>query len=461
MFEGKGLLIKIIDNKLNKLQDLNKDEITYQETNLLELANSLNESIDSLAEVNDELIDKIITDNDYSKKKTFRNNIIQLRDLLIGKRDYNLQVNFNKEHLDTYETFKDLLNTSIEMTSPGIISRDEIEEQCNTLLQQIARKEIINNLEFIETITSEYSAVDKDTNLIKIMKFVNEHNLHILKTPKKNGPLMNINFIFRPKLDERLQEILDKLGIEYKELPNYLVSELKRCDVDSVYETYQTIKKNKAESYGILHLIKKSNVLAKLILILYATPESVKDVVDSVKNKEGVIDITLLKILLNYTLPVFLVKENEYFEPKNINYVENINMLKTLGVNHKALINKTPLFMVVNNEKLTYTLDMCAKYNADKKLIINRLYKTLTLNPAIILENIEVLENYNVDVEEYFKGSNYNLLKTHNLSDKIKYFEKNKNLNTEELNLELLNKMLVGKVYRECVLEVKDIWSEQ
>ena len=36
MFEGKGLLIKIIDNKLNKLQDLNKDEITYQETNLLE-----------------------------------------------------------------------------------------------------------------------------------------------------------------------------------------------------------------------------------------------------------------------------------------------------------------------------------------------------------------------------------------------------------------------------------------
>ena len=127
MFEGKGLLIKIIDNKLNKLQDLNKDEITYQETNLLELANSLNESIDSLAEVNDELIDKIIKDNDYSKKKTFRNNIIQLRDLLIGKRDYNLQVNFNKDHLDTYETFKDLLNTSIEMTSPVIITRDELE----------------------------------------------------------------------------------------------------------------------------------------------------------------------------------------------------------------------------------------------------------------------------------------------------------------------------------------------
>lgn len=460
MNEGKGLLIKIVENKLKALASLNNEEVSYNGIDLVELLINVRESIDNLSEVSDEIIDYIIEDNDYNKKN-FRTSIIQLRDLLIGKRDYNLQVNFTKEHTKTYETFIELFNNTVETKVPGIISVDEETEKCNTLVSQITRKEIINNFNFIESITAEYNAVDKDANLIKIMKFVNEHNLSILKTPKKNGPLLNINFIFKPKLDDRLMEILDKLEIEYKELPNYLISELKKCDVDSVYETYQTIRKNKAESYGIMHLIKKSNLLAKLIIILYATPDSVKSVVDSLKKDENTIDIALLKTVLNYTMPALLVKKNEYFKPKNNDYINNINLLKELGVNYKALITKVPLFMIMSNDSLVYTLNYCEGYGANKKTVINRLYKTFAIDPAIIIENIEVLKRYNVNIEEYFKGPNYNLLKVKDLDKKIKYLSVNKNLDTNELNIELLNKMIVGKVYRECILENKSIWSEQ
>lgn len=459
MNEGKGLLIKIVENKLKALASLNNEEVSHNGIDLVELLINVSESIDNLSEVSDEVIDYIIEDNNYNKKN-FRTSIIQLRDLLIGKRDYNLQVNFTKDHTKTYETFLELFNNAVETKVPGIVSVDEETEKCNTLISQITRKEIINNFNFIELITAEYNAVDKDANLIKIMKFVNEHNLSILKTPKKNGPLLNINFIFKPKLDDRLMEILDKLEIEYKELPNYLISELKKCDVNSVYETYQTIRKNKAESYGIMHLIKKSNILAKLILILYATPESVKSVVDSLKKDENTIDISLLKTVLNYTMPALLVKRNEYFKPKNNDFINNINLLKELNVNYKALITKVPLFMIMSHDSLVYTLNYCEGYGANKKTLINRLYKTFAIDPAIIIENIEVLKRYNVDIEKYFQGPNYNLLKVKDLDKKIKYLSDNKNLNTTELDVELLNKMIVGKVYRECVLENKNIWSE-
>ena len=460
MNEGKGLLLKVINSKLESLENLTSEDIIVSDINLLDLSNRLKESIDNLSELTDEIIDKVIDDNNYSKKNTFRTNIIQLRDLLIGKRDYNLKLNLNKDHMDTYAIFIDLLDQSLENTVPGIVSKEDVEEKCNQLISQITRQEIINNLNFIESITTDYNPVKKDANLNKIMRFVNEHNLLILRTPKKNGPLLNINFMFKPKLDDRILEILNKLDIDYKELPNYLVSELKRSDVDSVYETYQMVKKNKAESYGILHLIKKSNTLAKLILILYGTPESIMDVVDSVKNKEGIIDIPLLKILLNYTLPVFLIKKNDYFEPKNNSYVENMKLLKKLGVNYKALITKTPLFMVLENDVLEYTLNQCEDYGVEKKKVINKLYKTLTFNPALIIENIELLKKYNVDIEEYLNGINYNLLKVKDLDKKINYLAKNKNLDIDNLDVEVLNKMIVGKVYRESTQEVKDIWSE-
>ena len=181
MNEGKGLLLKVINSKLESLENLTSEDIIVSDINLLDLSNRLKESIDNLSELTDEIIDKVIDDNNYSKKNTFRTNIIQLRDLLIGKRDYNLKLNLNKDHMDTYAIFIDLLDQSLENTVPGIVSKEDVEEKCNQLISQITRKEIINNLNFIESITTDYNPVKKDANLNKIMRFVNEHNLLILR----------------------------------------------------------------------------------------------------------------------------------------------------------------------------------------------------------------------------------------------------------------------------------------
>ena len=460
MNEGKGILIKIIDNKLEKITKITNEPVIYDDTNLVDMLNVLSTSIDNLSEVSEEII-TLIT-NRHNKKKAFRTSVNQLRDLLIGKRDYKLKVNLTDEHKETYNTFLNLLKEYIEEIQPGLIDSDAQEESCNTLLQQITRKEIINNFEFIEKITEEYNYIDKDNNLVKVMKYVNEHNLNILKTPKKSGPLLNINYIFKPKLDPKLLEILKKFDIEQKDLPNYLLSELKKCDVDSVYETYLTLKRNKAEDYGILHLVKKHNSLAKLVLTLYATPDSIKSVVDSLRNKDNAIDIPLLRVVINNILPAFLIKKNEYFNPKNEDYVKNITKIKNLGVNYKALINRTPLLLIMSNDALELTLTACVNEGAKEKSVINKLYKTLAVNPAIIIENIEVLNNYQIDLKEYFNGKNYNLLKVTNLNKKIKYLERYNNLSTEPLDIEALNKMLVGKVYRESMQDnFKDIWGDR
>lgn len=458
MNEGKELLIKIVENKQMSISSLNKEDIIFENVNLVELSKKLHQSMDYISELSDNLIDKVITDSNY-KKTSFKKDLYKLRDLLIGKRDYNLQINFTKEQIQVYETFIKLLDEILEKAVPGIVNVEQVEHMCNNLMTQIKHKEIINDFAFIESITQDYNAINKDTNLIKIMKFVNEHNLKILKAAKKNGPLIEVQFVRRPKLDDRVKEILDKLEIEYKELPNYLLGELKRCDVESVYKTFTLVKKNKAEDYGILHLIKKSNVLAKLVLILYASEESVKSVVDSLKNKDGQIDITLLKIVLNYILPAFLVKKNEYFRPKNYEYIHNINLLKSLGVNYKALINKTPLFLISNNEALEYTLNYLESNGANKKTIINRCYKTLVIDPSIIIENVETLKGFNVNMEEYFSGANYNLLKVSNLKAKISFVAIKNNIDVNNLDCELMNKILVGKVYREC-LDNRIMWSE-
>lgn len=449
MNEGKVLLLKIIESKQKAMAALNKDDLMFEDINLVKLSKDLYNSIDTLATVSDELIDKIISDNKY-RKESFKEDITKLRDMIIGKRDYNLQVNFTKQHIDIYEKFMELLEKLLEKKVPGVINVEQIERECSLLLRKIQQKEIINDFKFIEKLAEDYNPIEKDANLIKIMKFINEHNLIILKVPKKNGPTLDVQYIRRPKLDDRIKEILEKLNINYKSLPNYLLGELKRSDAEELYKTYSLVKKNKAEQYGILHFVKKNNSLAKLILILYSTPDSIKSVIDALKDKDNKVDITSLKMLVNYALPVFFSKRNAYFKPKNYEFVHNIAILKKLGVNYRSLIKKTPLFITMNNEVLVYTLNYIESNGGDKKKIINKCYKMFALDPSIIIENVETLKKYGVDIKAYFAGDNYNLLKVSNLNSKIRYLKQKYSINTDKLDCELLNKLVIAKVYREC-----------
>lgn len=97
--------------------------------------------------------------------------------------------------------------------------------------------------------------------MLTIMKYVNDFNLILLKMKKKNAPIFDVQMIRRPKLDPTIKSVLDKFDIKEKDLPNYVLSELKKADPVEFMKTYNVVKKNKAENGGILHFIKKKKLL--------------------------------------------------------------------------------------------------------------------------------------------------------------------------------------------------------
>lgn len=459
MDEGKELLFKIIEAKLKKLSKIDKNDILFDDINLVTLLEDLKKDNSNFANVGDELLDKVLGYGNLRKKQNYKKTLLRARDLLIGKRDYKLKVKLTNEYEDAINEFIILFGSMLDEKVPGVINVETVTNKCNELKHRLKNNEIVSDYEFIEFITNDYDSLNVDNNLIVIMKYVCNHNLSIIKEPKVAAPVFDVQYIRRPRLDNKIKEILDKLDINYKTLPNYLIGELKRCDVTSVYNTYQLVRKNKAEDYGIFHLINKENVLSKLILILYATPESIMNVVDNLKDAKGNIDIDLLKVAANNAITIFLEKNNEYFTPKYFSFMRVIGILKNLGINYPALFTRTPLFFTVDSEVLEYTLNYFEKLGADKKSLINRCYKTLSINPAILIENVEIMKKYNMDVNAYFDSSNknYNLIKTIKLENKIVWLQQN----TKDLDVtdyDFINKLIVNKVYKE--VNTKDvIWG--
>ena len=459
MDEGKELLYKVIDTKLKQLSKINKDDIIFDDVNLVSLLESIRSDISNFSNVTDELLDKVLGYGNLRRKQNYKKTILRARDLLIGKRDYNLKVKLTKEYTDAINQFTDLFAAMLDEKVPGVINVETVTNKCHELKHRLKNHEVVSDYEFIESITNDYDPVECDNNLILIMKYVCNHNLEIIKAPQTETPIFDVQYIRRPKLDDKIKEILDKLEIDYKDLPNYLIGELKRCDVDSVYDTYQLVKKNKAEEYGILHLINKDNILAKLVLILYATPESVMNVVDNLKDAKNNLDIELLKVVINSTLTIFLEKNNEYFKPKYFSFMKTIGILKSLGVNYPALINRTPLFINIDSDVLEYTLNYLETFGANKKMVINRCYKTLAVDPAILIENIDIMKKFNMNVRDFFKpeNKNYNLIKTIRLEKKILWLQENTD-NLDTSDYEFVNRLIVNKVYKE--IDTRDvIWG--
>lgn len=458
MDEGRELLIKVIETKLSAMSAYKSEDIVVDNINLVELLRSIIVNPNCLADMTDPIIDKIISETKHQDAKEYKSSIKRVRDLLIGKRDYKLNVDLLPEYRDIINNVIEDMTDILDKKVPGIVNVEEESKKCNDLLRKVRRRELINDFKYIEELTMEYNAALYDQNLLNIMKYINVHNLAILRTPKRNPVKFDIRYIRRPKLDDRLKVILDRLEINYKSLPNYLLGELKKCDVDQVSKTYMLIKKNKAEDYGILHLIDKKNTLAKLVLVLYANTDSIKSVIDSVKDDKGNIDITLLKILLNNVITCFIAIRNEYFRPRYYDYINNVKLLKENDIKYMELIRRNPLFMVCDNEVLAYTLNYAEKAHIDKRRLVNKCYKTLTLDPSLIIENIEVLKKYDIDLSED-SNNIYNLLKVQKLDLKLQYFINKFNLDSKHLDLELINKLLVAKIIKD-VKNGRIIWSD-
>lgn len=455
---GQELLLSILDAKLKMINEFNKDDIMCNGINLVDLVKSIEKNDDNFANVTNAVIDYVIENISVKNPENFKSNTIKVRDLLIGKKDYNLKVELNTEYKNIINTFVKYLNRILGNILPGVVDISELEKSVNRLKQNILNREIINDFDLIEDLLLEYDKNNYDSNIISVMKFINIHNIGILKTVKKNAPLFDINFIRRPKLDPQVIDILNKLDIDYKELPNYLISELKRCDVEVFTNTYNIVRQNKAEDGGILHLISKENYLAIITILLYANETSIKSVINSIKDSKKAVDINILKILLNNIMTCFLAKNNEFFKPKYEDFIKNMVILRELNINYKSLINKTPLFMITDNKVLEYTLKYLERYGANRKLVINKCYKILAVNPSLLIDNIEVLKNHNINFKSYFGESNknYSLLKITNLEEKISYILEHTNkVKTDPLDYELLNKYIVSKIVKETTDEVR------
>ena len=151
-----------------------------------------------------------------------------------------------------------------------------------------------------------------------------------------------------------------------------MIDELKKKDEVEFAAIYNLIRKNKVEDYGILHLLKKTEKELRVALMLYATQDSVKGVVDSLRDEDGDVNVKLLKFALEHVITIFFDRENPYYRPKYQDYVANITLLKDLGINFKTLITRNPLFLLINNDVLSYTLEYAETQGADKKKLINK-----------------------------------------------------------------------------------------
>lgn len=453
MDEGKILLHDIIEDRLHKIEYLDTSMVECDNINLKELSDLLKKDIANFYQVTDNILNKIIATSNVLDLSSYTKNVTNARDLLIGKNEYNLKVNLSKEYEDAIHQFIKYLDNYLKNIDPEIANKEEILLKLNQLRKKIDNNLIINDFDFIEELVNAYDEVNFDKNMLTVMKYVNHMNLILLKMKKKNAPVFDIQMIRRPKLDVTIKEILEKFAIKEKDLPNYILSELKKIDPSEFTKTYNVIKKNKAEHGGILHLFRKDDTVGKILMLLYSTEESITGIVKSLQDSQGNVDVKTLKILVNYVPTCFYTKQNAYFNSKYNDFVANINYLKDLKVNYRALIQKNPLFMITNHEVLDYTLNYLNKCGANKKNIINRCYKILAINPPLLIDNVEILDNHGIDLEKYFgnENTNYNLLKTTDLDKKLSFIEQHSSVkDSEPVDYDLINKLLASKIYSEA-----------
>ena len=165
MNEGHDLLLNIANKKLLNIHSLNKDDLVIDNVNLVDLLVSIEEDVYNFSFVTDTIIDRVVSNLKIKDEISFKKSITQIRDLLVGRRDYNLKINLNSEYLKQISIFVDGLISLLDLQAPGITKKEKHEKSCTDLINAIKSKEIISDFAFIENIVREYNEIefDKDT----------------------------------------------------------------------------------------------------------------------------------------------------------------------------------------------------------------------------------------------------------------------------------------------------------
>lgn len=416
------LLLNIINSMLEIKTDKSNNKVYLDDFELISLIKSIENDIENVKYLEDSLIEKIVSSSKAKNKDKFIIQIKSIRDLFIGKDKYKLNVSFKPKYVKDINTFLTMLRDYVESVESGLLENDKYIEELLNLKNKILNNELIINFSFIETIINDYNSLEYETNLYKVMEYISIHNLNILKTPNKILPVIETKEITSMENNPELLEVLKRIGINYDDLSSDLIKGILSCNHENMMNNYRLISKNKAENYGILHLIKKENYKTKLIILLYSNPETIKEVVDLTKDVNGKINVPLLKSICNNVASCFISTENEFYKPMFENFKKNMELLKSLEINYPSLIKNSPLFMISNSSDVTFALNHLENLGFNKKQVINRCYKTLSTNPSLIVRNANIIKNKIVDLDLFIKESkNYILLKIDKLEDKINY----------------------------------------
>jgi len=430
------LLLSIINSRLKELTDKDKIKVYYDDIDLVRLIKGIEENNDNMKYLTDSLIEGIISTSKVRNKEKFISQIKSIRDVFIGKQKYKLKVDFNPKYIKDINTFLALLRDYVEISESGLIDNENYINELKELKEKMFSNELIINFSFIEKMLNDYNSVEFESNLYKVMEYISLHNLNILKTPESILPVVETKSIKTIDEDENIKAVLDKLEIDYKNLSSDLIGGLVTVNHEVFMDNFGLISKNKAENYGILHLFSKENYKAKLVVLLYSDVETIKEVVDLTKDVNGKINVPLLKSICNNVATCFIKNENQRYKPMFENFKKNMEQLKSLEVNYPLLIKNSPLFMVASASDINFALNHLAMMGFDKKQVVNKCYKTLSINPSLIVKNSNILKNKIVDLDMFIKESkNYVLLKIDNLEDKINFLVSQKKETTTHKKL--------------------------
>lgn len=430
------LLLSIINSRLKELTDKDKIKVYYDDIDLVRLIKGIEENNDNMKYLTDSLIEGIISTSKVRNKEKFISQIKSIRDVFIGKQKYKLKVDFNPKYIKDINTFLALLRDYVEISESGLIDNENYINELKELKEKMFSNELIINFSFIEKMLNDYNSVEFESNLYKVMEYISLHNLNILKTPESILPVVETKSIKTIDEDENIKAVLDKLEIDYKNLSSDLIGGLVTVNHEVFMDNFGLISKNKAENYGILHLFSKENYKAKLVVLLYSDVETIKEVVDLTKDVNGKINVPLLKSICNNVATCFIKNENQRYKPMFENFKKNMEQLKSLEVNYLLLIKNSPLFMVASASDINFALNHLAMMGFDKKQVVNKCYKTLSINPSLIVKNSNILKSKIVDLDMFIKESkNYVLLKIDNLKDKINFLVSQKKETTTHKKL--------------------------
>lgn len=445
MNTSNELLLSIINSRLKELTDKDKIKVYYDDIDLVRLIKGIEENNDNMKYLTDSLIEGIISTSKVRNKEKFISQIKSIRDVFIGKQKYKLKVDFNPKYIKDINTFLALLRDYVEISESGLIDNENYINELKELKEKMFSNELIINFSFIEKMLNDYNSVEFESNLYKVMEYISLHNLNILKTPESILPVVETKSIKTIDEDENIKAVLDKLEIDYKNLSSDLIGGLVTVNHEVFMDNFGLISKNKAENYGILHLFSKENYKAKLVVLLYSDVETIKEVVDLTKDVNGKINVPLLKSICNNVATCFIKNENQRYKPMFENFKKNMEQLKSLEVNYPLLIKNSPLFMVASASDINFALNHLAMMGFDKKQVVNKCYKTLSINPSLIVKNSNILKSKIVDLDMFIKESkNYVLLKIDNLEDKINFLVSQKKETTTHKKL--------TKNIEECVI---------